>query len=239
MTTKTEKKPVKSILIMLYLCGLSLLIYLGGWQLTRGLEKAGLELQTTSDNAQIDLGQRPDDWSALNYQRVRLKGTWMMNKTFLMDNRIHKGMPGYEVLTPFQLGSTNTIVLVNRGWISDNDIGRLEKDSGIDNATISGQIYQPSKGFTLGQAYTDPVSWPLIVQYFDKQAFSEKLKTPIEPAVLVQTESESSYVRLWKPYVINPEKHYGYAAQWWGLALVMIVFGFIWNRKRSPLLPAK
>ena len=233
MTTNSSKKPAKTVFKLLYFVGLGLLIYLGSWQLSRGLEKANLDKVIGVRANQLELQVKPENWEKLKYQIARLKGNWISGKFFLLDNRIHKGVAGYEVLVPFQFKDSETTLLVNRGWIARTDTGKTKIAPAIEWLTVSGQIYQPSKGFTLGSAYTDSCRWPVVIQYIDPPVLSEALAIRLEPVVLVQTEAETPFIRKWKPYVINPQRHYGYAAQWWGLALVMLVFGIIWSRKKQ------
>jgi surfeit locus 1 family protein len=60
---------------------------------------------------------------------------------------------------------------------------------------------------------------------------SEALGRELAPAVLVIDPAEAqSLTRIWQPRNITPARHYAYAMQWWGLALTLIIFGFIWRR---------
>lgn len=167
----------------------------------------------------------------MSYQTLELTGEWDPDHSFLLDNRISGGVYGVEVLTPFILESDSTTLLVNRGWVAGDKIDHvLSRYAGLHRDIIVGQIYKPSSGFTLGPAYTDSSRWPVVIQYIDNQALAELINTPIEEHVLVVNDVADDFKKIWKPYVINAERHYGYAMQWWGLAIVFIVFGLIWKR---------
>ena len=239
MTTNSGKKPVQYLIRIVYLLCLALLLGLGGWQIDRGLEKNRLEKTLTEQQHQsIVIKRKPQSWDDIKYKKVELDGNWLAGKTFLLDNRIYQGRLGYEVLHPFQL-SDGSVMLVNLGWIDKNRIekkgvGDVVPADSVKSEKVSGQLYLPKKGFTLGAAYTNETSWPKIIQYFDRRALSKALGVNLQPAVIVQESNPNrGLTRIWSPYVINPLRHFGYAVQWWGLALLLIIFGFIWSRNNS------
>jgi cytochrome oxidase assembly protein ShyY1 len=234
MTTKAVKKPAKRVVVGIYLCLLCLLLGLGAWQLVRGLEKAAVEKELEHQAGQLyTFNSKPESWSEYRYSPVELTGKFLVAQSFLLDNRIFKGQLGYEVLSPFQLQHDGSTLLVNRGWISKNRIPDPMFQFGDpgENVTISGQLYFPGRGFTLGPSYTDAGSWPVIVQYIDHDAISGLLDMKLEtPIIVLDGDPDHGLVKLWRPYIIDATRHYGYAAQWWGLSIVFIVFGLIWRR---------
>ena len=50
------------------------------------------------------------------YQRVSLTGSYDGAHQFLLDNSIHRGQDGYQVLTPLRRAHGDT-VLIDRGWV--------------------------------------------------------------------------------------------------------------------------
>ena len=237
MTTNLSKTPVKLLLVLVYICCLSLLLGLGAWQLFRGLEKSRVEqtVSATQDKI-VRISRSPKNWFALNYNRVELEGTWLVDKFFLLDNRVYQGQVGFELLMPFLLIDDNAVVLINRGWRQKS--GKTKSDftfsKSVASVKIYGQFYFPEKGFTLGPAMVDQVNWPKIIQYIDLQVLSAEIEYGTAPAIMVlDTDSANNLTRIWTPYVVNAVRHYGYAAQWWALALVLIIFGFIWSRKHE------
>ena len=220
---------------VLFGLGLAVLFTLGTWQLIRGLEKAEIESASAQPSISPQLVERaPARWSDLNYQQVTLEGQWLNEQTFLMDNRLYRGQVGYEVLVPFKLAGDGTIVLVNRGWIDSQTSEQIPIPQQSDSGHISpnGQLYQPQKGFTLGQTFAGQISWPLVILYYDFKALSDALEAELAPVVVVlDSKHRDSLVRIWQPSTIPASRHYGYAVQWWGLALTLLVFGLIWRRK--------
>src|SRR5258706_15783152 len=83
-------------MLVLAALGCAAFIALGNWQTRRAEEKRALAAQLES---------------------VSLAGTFLANYTVLLDNKLHAGKPGYEVVTPLQPAGSGAPVLVNRGWI--------------------------------------------------------------------------------------------------------------------------
>ena len=224
---------------IVFFLSLSLLLTLGGWQWRRGLEKAAVEtLLARSSDQYITIDRAPPNWSGLAYRRVRLQGRWLPDRVFLLANRIHRGQPGYEVFSPFELAGDDATLLVNRGWIESAAALQTNPSAQAETAQAeaTGQLYLPKKGFTLGRAYDPDAApqWPKVIQYLDAPALSAALGTALQPAALaLDSDHPGVYARIWQAYAMNATRHYAYAAQWWGLAATLLVFGFIWRRQST------
>ncbi len=233
MTVKT------GLLILAYSLGLALLLTLGSWQIARGLDKATVLAATETGSQQLQqITALPKNPERFNYQSALLEGSWDQKRIILLANRIYQSQLGYEVIVPFRLRD-DTLILVNRGWIKQGKENEIPAIQTTQAAT--GTLYMAKKGFTLGQAIQTEViaspRWPKISLYMDSEQFEKALKQPVSPLVLVlDGDNANSLIRLWKPVVIQPERHYAYALQWFGLAGAFVVFGIIWFRrlKRNP-----
>ena len=233
MTAKPGKMPAAGAVYLLYCCGLCLLLGLGAWQLARGLEKTALEQRIAARGAGMIAVTGPDaDWQSLAYATVRLHGTWLPERTLLLDNRVHNGRLGVEVFTPLALGAG--AILVNRGWVP------RPPGSALDPALLQvaadtpaeGRLYLPEPGFTLGPAFAGEPTFPALIQYLDMAQLSELLAMPLVRAAVVLDRPAPGFKTIWQPYVMDARRHFGYAVQWWGLAAVMLVFGLLWRRGR-------
>ena len=60
----------------------------------------------------------PVEAREFEFRRVEARGAYVPDSTVLLDNRIHAGRVGYEVVMPLRLGDSRMHVLVNRGWIA-------------------------------------------------------------------------------------------------------------------------
>jgi surfeit locus 1 family protein len=92
---------------------------LGNWQLRRAATK--LDLQQRMDQAlqqpPVLLSAEPVAPGMLDYQRVEAQGEFRPELTILLDNRVHAGVVGYEVVSPLRLTPGDLHVLVKRAWV--------------------------------------------------------------------------------------------------------------------------
>ncbi|MBE2293473.1 MAG: hypothetical protein IAF00_00925, partial [Phycisphaerales bacterium] len=81
--------------------------------------------------------------------------------------------------------------------------------------------------------------WPRVIPYVDYPQLSTILGYPLQPAViLLAPEAPDGYWRDWRPRFggLGPERHRGYAVQWFALAVTLIIlYGFAAMRRSPPL----
>lgn len=221
--------------IILYVLALSLLFGLSIWQYQRGVEKQRVAAKRLESSPEV-LSAVPDNLNDFVYRNSNLSGRWLDERSFMMENRIYQGRVGYEVLTPFRLAADEKILLVNRGWVSTPESAEVK--TAAELTTINGVLYIPEKGVVLGDAILPEAmsssAWPKKALYIDLPVFSRALSTDIENTVFVLDEKDSAaYKRIWKAAVMPAAKHFGYAVQWLGLALTLLIYGVIWIRRRT------
>lgn len=92
--------------------------WLGAWQADRAQEKTVRQalLEARVREAPLTLTGRVDSAEALLFRRVRVEGRYVPGGQVFVDNRIHAGRAGFEVVTPLAIGGAGALVLVNRGW---------------------------------------------------------------------------------------------------------------------------
>lgn len=208
---------------------------LGSWQMARAKEK--VEMLTASQAAAevAPLDNLDGGFSQTNlYRQVRLKGVFDYSNQFLLDNKIFNSRAGYEVLTPFYVDSPGAaakqVILVNRGWVAasgDRTRPSLERLGEVGKVVVlSGLLATPSKGFTLGEAVEPgPQEWPVLLQYIDYETIAAKLdRMDLLNAVIISSPDQPwNYDYNWQPVANGPEKHYGYAFQWFAMLLAVLV----------------
>lgn len=221
-------------LITLLLLGF--LLSLGFWQLDRAQQKrdilaayeAGPEstvIQLEATTASVDTGR---------YRFARAAGVYDNTHQFLLDNRTRSGYVGYEVFTPFRIRNSGVAVLVNRGWIpltgDRSEVPDLEV--GEDFRVVNGRLQQPLQPFMLGddEART---GWPYRIQAVYPGVLSEELGYRLLPFVLLLDSGEpAGYNRDWLLFSFGPERNTGYAVQWFGLALALLVIYLVVNIRK-------
>jgi len=230
-----------SIKLTLFLLVLALLFArLGLWQTERKLEKQEL-LRRYEDAPSLKLEDALEQ-EAL-FARVEAYGSYDAERHVLLDNKIHNGRPGVQVLTPFTLRDGRT-VLVNRGWLPMAPDRRSLPVFPSNNAmrTINGVLNKPVEGGQrLGKAdILEADRWPQLVTYLEIEAVGSAMGTILEPWLLqLDRADESGFEgREWKAAVMGPEVHGAYAVQWFGLSLASLVIWITLGLRRARELAA-
>ena len=215
-----------------------ILLLLGFWQLEREQEK--LELQALYESRQ---GAETVSLSSVNveddlqYVPVKFSGSFDNEHSFLLDNKIFGGKVGFEVLTPF-ITSEGELVMVNRGWIAQNAyreiLPTVELVAG--EVELQGSVYVPlGEQFMLGlDAGSD--SWPRIIQSLNINSMASALNSSIKPfpySVRLGSFQPGVYLRNWPVVSTTPEKHRGYAIQWFTMATVLLFLYFFVSTKND------
>lgn len=199
------------------------------WQSTRAIEKEQRlsRIEALTHSAPLDLSvllkQMNQDEAMLNDVPVLLKGHFDPNILFLLDNQMNKGQLGYKVYQVFNHNELS--VLVNLGWvvgsINRNELPDIKPLSG--NYKLVGNIRYIDIGVMLAEQEFDLQSWPLRVQQIEINKFSRLIKKQLLPfAVFLDKKESVGYEKNWQPVVMPPEKHWGYAFQWFSLAIAWL-----------------
>jgi len=211
-------------------------IGLGRWQWHRGVDKQATWAEYGRNLPAVRIPESELD-RIERFTRITLDGHFEAQHQFLLDNRSHAGQPGYEVLTPFVLAS-GRVVLVNRGWIPFNGYRDRLPDvsfTGDSARTISGRIEElPASGLASGRA-PPPAdgSWPKLTSFPTHEEIEVALGSKTTRRLLLLDPAlPDGYLREWSPPGLPPDRHFSYAIQWWGFALVLLVLYFGLNFRK-------
>ena len=177
----------------------------------------------------------------LEWRRVTVRGRFEPRHAVFIDNRIRRGVAGYHVVMPLEIGSAGggtsggggRYVLVNRGWIAGTrDRARLPEVKTPDEMVeITGLAITPSRRFLelSGQSAEGKV-W----QNLTLERYRQAVPIALQP-VVIQQESplDDGLAREWDPPDLGVDKHYGYAFQWLALALTILVFYLVTHGRRA------
>lgn len=203
---------------------------LGFWQLSRATEKQARQALLDAQSAKSPLDAAavratPEPLTLL-HQRARLRGTWVPQSVIFLENRPMDGRVGFIVLSAFKLEGGGALA-VQRGWAPRGFEDRtllpaIETPAGM--VEIEGRMaLPPSDLYALG----GPVAGR-IRQNLDLPQFSSEAGLPLLPITLQQTGATGeALVRDWPVVNLGVEKNYGYAAQWFGLALLFSLL-YLW-----------
>ncbi len=207
-----------------YICLFPALIALGFWQVSRGAEKRAMEEDYLQQITALPVAAI--DWSPeQRFQRIRLHGQFT-DKIFLLDNQVLNGVTGYWIVQVFN-DINGRSYLANRGFLpgaqTRDELPRIESPMG--ELKVVGVVW-PFTG--LLPVLDDDVwsaGWPKRIQRFDVARMAALVGAqPFE----VRLESGQPGVEVAAPFaqVLSDAKHLGYAATWFGLAVVLSI-GFI------------
>lgn len=210
---------------------------LGAWQLERAADKraviAALESGEGAPARALPGAGRLQEWA---WRRVRLRGHFL-ERQFLLDNRLLAGRPGFDVLTPLVLPDGRA-VLVDRGWVAAGPgrrpRGPIASPAGA-TVTVEGRIWLPERGIALGPALAPAgeAEWPRLTTRVEFPALEAALGRELVPAV-IRARGDASWLFRPRPLrpAFGPMRHYGYAFQWFALALTVVIVGIILRRRR-------
>lgn len=198
---------------------LPVVISLGNWQLRRADEKQLLETSYLANQGQPAVSL--DDTQP--FSLVRVQG-FFDQPLFLLDNQVRDGQVGYWVLQPFSTREQRRVI-VNRGWVA-----------------------APPSRASLPQVPTPQETVELVGIIWPQLGMPPLLEDDVwdtgQPVIRVQrrnidrmaalTDAEAIELRLLQhsPGVLlaapaqpkfSRQTHLGYAFQWFGLALVLVV----------------
>ncbi|MGC1460057.1 MAG: SURF1 family protein [Steroidobacteraceae bacterium] len=221
-------------LLTIVLC--VLFVRLGEWQWNRGVH-AQAEWDAFARGADAPITPGAQALKSLpRFKRITVPGHWDPAHQFLLDNRSHAGLPGYEVLTPLRLAG-DRVLLVDRGWvpftgsrahlpdITLQDKGPIALTGRLDNL--------PAGGLALGHAApASDARWPKVTSFPTLAELAATLNHPVEPwMLLLDPATADGYVRDWQPPGLSPLRHWAYAIQWWGFAVTLVI---IWGIMSAP-----
>lgn len=224
-----------SVLVLFMLC---VFIGLGSWQLQRKAEKEQILQSKENRGSQVteSLPLDLDEYASWRYRQVSIQGSYLDGRQLLLDNQIQQKKVGFNVFSPLQL-SDGRVVLVDRGWLPHAEYRDQQPAVKVGNSlrTIEGYAYTPfSDGLRLGSVDNDQLSWPRMIQYIDYQQLQDVLGIGLIPVVIrLSPEASDGYLREWPVVAFGPERHLGYAVQWYALALAMVVIFLILIRRKD------
>lgn len=237
-----------------------LTLSLGVWQWHRSLEKEAILSQALIRSTQMSAlmpGSEPKfqdrpEAAEMNQRRVGLAGRWLPETTLYLDNRLHEGQAGIQVMTALSLAD-GSVAWVNRGW-APKQPGMAEPDR---ESLIQGRRFQPADATPIlieavaltdllrrlelgsrpeelrqGALWQNP-DWPALTDRVAKTATVRG----VWPLVFWQTsDSQDGLIRqLPQVQAKDVSKHQGYALQWWLMSLAALVFAWrLRDRSTAP-----
>jgi cytochrome oxidase assembly protein ShyY1 len=215
-----------ALLSLLLLLAVAALASLGLWQLHRGQQKK-LLIETYEQALKatpVPLNRFPAAVAPDHWMPVSLRGSYLADRQLLLDNQSQGEVAGFDVWTPLRMDD-GTLVMIDRGWLPH---GRKSELPAAPAGTVELHGFWrnlPVPGLRLKADNCSNQGWPRAVEY----PTIEDLRclyaeSPLPGVVLLSTDEGDGLVREWHPAPgFPPERHYAYAAQWFGLSLTLLI----------------
>jgi surfeit locus 1 family protein len=232
-----------SLLMTLFaLVAIALCIKAGLWQYNKAQARQALQTQLSARLAEppVALPETLADIEAWRYKRVKFFGVYDTRFQVLLDNQVENTKVGYHVFTPMQVEGSKLQVLVNRGWIIGNkDRSVPVIDTPLGRQEIEGDIGLPAKKFFTLEAQPakdgklETISQNQVLQHLDMARYAKSVPFAVQPFV-VRLDAQSKaggFTRNWPAPGDKVTMHLGYAYQWFGFALTLLVIYIVLNFK--------
>jgi cytochrome oxidase assembly protein ShyY1 len=228
--------------VALTLAGMAIFVRLGVWQLDRADYKEQLlrRFATASSAPLHDFASVQSGAPADSDPHVRVRGRFVPDRYYLIDDQIHAVRVGTLVYAPFQPQDGQRLLLVDLGFLAHaggNDRQPHLPPLPAAETTLTG-LYAPppATGLRLGgNALAKQSRWPKTAVYLDLDQVASDLHTSLYPRVLLlDPDPATPYLRQWTPATMPPARHRGYAFQWFSFALAALVIFLILHRRRDP-----
>jgi surfeit locus 1 family protein len=213
-----------------------LTVWLGRWQANRADEKAALQsmLEARIREAPVVLGGLSGPADALLYRRVRVAGRWVSEAQVFIDNRIHEGRAGFEVVTPLRVAGGERVVLVNRGWVArtaayPNPPPVAVLPSG--DVDVTGLATLPPRRYL--ELSTETVSGN-VWQNLSIPRYAERMRLEVLPIVVLADRAGEGLVAVTEKPDTGMAKHLEYELTWFALAATVAGLWLVYSFRRTP-----
>jgi surfeit locus 1 family protein len=225
--------PTLAALVAIVVC-----VAAGTWQQQRLHAKEALrsQLDAAAHVEPVALASLANDadWTAMRYRPVVATGQFIASRQILIDNKVHAGRVGYDVVTPLALADGRA-VLVDRGWTaqgaSRSQIPEAPPPTGV--VSVHGRLAVPTAGYL--ELRREPPAGS-VWQNLDPARFTAATGLEVLPVVVQATAApvpDDGLVRDWPIPDFGVEVHRIYMVQWYAFAAVAALLWLWFHRPRS------
>lgn len=211
---------------------------LGVWQLHRGQQKQALvaAVESAEERRPVRLKESTAAPPPAQMQWVYTQGRYYNEQQLLLDNQVYQGAQGYQVWTPLVLNS-GKVVIVDRGWIAKSTnaaIGDALQVTSEPRNIIGFWRSFPEAGIDLDVEVCAQESWPRVVHYPQHRNLACLYGATLLDGVLELSPAQpDGFIRQTRYRGLSPQKHLGYAVQWFALGLTALILFLILNFKKK------
>lgn len=223
----------------LALLAMTLFASLGRWQLARMHEKRAMldaVAATLAARDLLPLSAAGDPARARGFDWAAGEGEFAAGPAVLLDNQQREGRPGVRVYRAFRPAGAAPL-LVELGWLPlppDRTLPEVAAIAGPQR--LQGLLAPPPSAGLVDAAPVDTPHGDLLALRLDAAALPARLgldRLPprvlkLDPALPLGFARDLDVL----PNTLPPEKHLGYAVQWFALALAVLVTALVLTFRR-------
>lgn len=226
---------------LLVLVAAGVMVRLGIWQLDRLEQRRALNARVSEqlnsppldlNSAITEYGENISEFGleGMEYREITVKGEYDFSQEVFLRNQAYDGRIGVHLLTPLKINGSDKFVLIDRGWIPQEDAkaGALEKYQEPGEVRINGVIRASRTRPELGRQ-TDPahVSGERLDSFFvaNIDRIELEMTYSLLPVYILQRPNpgESGLpVRTELNITLTEGSHLGYALQWFAFAAILV-----------------
>ena len=215
----------------------------GVWQLDRAKQKQAMLAESQkvlAERKPLPLSAAADPARGTAYDWTAGEGRFAPAPEVLLDNQSRADRTGIRVFRVFLPASAAPPLLVELGWLplpGDRALPAIEMPPGLVH--VAGLLAPPPSPGIAGSQATPQADGNLLAIGLDRAVLAGTLKMPnlasrvlkLDPALKLGYARDLDIL----PNTLPPERHIGYAVQWFGLAIAVLVIALVLTlRKRRP-----
>lgn len=238
MTVATFFKPRWRWVTVVVFLGMLFLGRLGFWQLDRLEWRRELNAAKLAEMNSEPLSLNSDltglDLIEMANRPIMATGEYDFENQFTIESQIFESQTGRYLLTPLRLDGGQSAVLVNRGWIPDNDKNFAAYDE-PGPISIIGRI---QKGETLSGGRVTQIEDKRIYRIDVAAAVQELPYEALPIYVLPETDEIIDFELPYLPVAdltIDEGSHFSYALQWFSFALMLAIIYGVYVKRQEDL----
>jgi surfeit locus 1 family protein len=222
---------------VLVLAAATVLVRLGIWQLDRMRWREAfnsrVEEQMNAEPLQLNEETLDLDLYSLEYRQVMVTGSYLPEDEIMLRNQVWQTEFGSELgvalFTPLLIEGTESAILVERGWIPQENADKESRAIYRENGSVilTGRLRRAETDFSINEwLHPDPEGKLDTWNNLDLERIAAQMETPLLP-VYLQLSPDAEQTN--PPFASQPSldlsegPHLGYAIQWFIFATLLLI----------------
>ena len=230
---------IPTLIFAITFCGF---IVLGFWQIDRADQKNVLNSNYTDRQQEaiivLDKNNVIDEKSSLLWRKVEFEGSFINKQNIILDNQIFNQIAGFNIITPFKIKGSDSLVLINRGWhpnLKNRETLPIINEIS-DERILQGHIASfPVSGIKLGKNNIETLNSQIFrFQRLDAAELNYFFSAKIMPYMIyLDPIIDKELYGNFKLPAPDSQKNYGYAFQWFAFAITLLIIFIRLSMKRK------